>query len=110
MTKETEKKFYGMKNDYMFKAVLQENHEVLVNLVATLMGISEEEIVSCKISNPIKLGKSIDAKDCVLDIWCTGDVAFVTITKNISAPRIPLVKRKLVRGQIPRKCFQNSLI
>ena len=32
-----EKKFYGMKNDYMFKAVLQENHEVLVNLVATLI-------------------------------------------------------------------------
>ena len=62
------KKFYGMSNDYMFKAVLQENHEVLVNLVATLMGIPEEAIVSCKITNPIKLGKSINAKDCVLDI------------------------------------------
>ena len=64
----TEKKFYGMKNDYMFKAVLQENQEVLVNLVATLMGIPEEDISSCVITNPIKLGKSINSKECVLDI------------------------------------------
>ena len=68
MTEKTEKKFYGMKNDYMFKAVLQENQDVLVNLVATLMRIPEKEIVSCKITNTIELGKSIDAKECVLDI------------------------------------------
>ena len=63
-----EKKFYGMMNDYMFKAVLQENHEVLVNLVATLLGIEESSITTCKIVNPIELGKSIDSKDCILDV------------------------------------------
>ena len=63
-----EKKFYGMRNDYMFKAVMQEAEDVLRNLVAALLGIEEEMIDSCEIQNPIELGKSVDAKDCVLDI------------------------------------------
>ena len=63
-----EEKFYGMKNDYMFKAVLQSAQEVLNNLVAVLLGIDEEDIKSCKIQNAIELGKSVDSKDCVLDV------------------------------------------
>lgn len=63
-----EKKFYGMKNDYMFKAVLQSSEVVLRNLVATLLGMDEEEITSCEIVNSIELGKSVDAKECVLDV------------------------------------------
>lgn len=64
----TERKFYGMRNDYMFKAVLQESREVLRNLVAVLMGIDESTITSCEIVNPIELGKSMDAKECILDV------------------------------------------
>lgn len=64
----TERKFYGMRNDYMFKAVLQEAREVLRNLVAVLMGIDESTITSCEIVNPIELGKSMDAKECILDV------------------------------------------
>ncbi len=33
------RKFYGMRNDYMFHAVLQKNEEVLRNLLATLLEI-----------------------------------------------------------------------
>jgi len=62
------KKFYGMKNDYMFKAVLQKSNEVLRNLVSVLLDIDESEIVSCEIMNTIELGESVDGKDCVLDV------------------------------------------
>lgn len=66
MTKE--KPFYGMRNDYMFHAVLQSNQAVLKNLVAALMNLEEDQIQSCTLENPIVLGKSIDSKDCILDI------------------------------------------
>ena len=42
-----ERKFYGMRNDYMFHAVLQKNEEVLRNLLATLLEMNEADIVSC---------------------------------------------------------------
>lgn len=63
-----EKKFYGMRNDYMFKAVLQKSESVLRNLIAALLQIDESEIATCEILNSIELGKSVDAKDCVLDV------------------------------------------
>lgn len=59
---ETEKKFYGMRNDYMFHAVLQKNEEVLRNLLATLLEMDEADIASCCIENPIELGKEIEGK------------------------------------------------
>ena len=61
-------KFYGMKNDYMFKAVLQSAEDVLRNLVSVLLDIDESEIISCTIENTIELGKSVDSKDCILDV------------------------------------------
>ena len=67
----SEKKFYGMRNDYMFRAVLQESEVVLRNLLSVLLGMEESEIVSCRIENPIELGKTIEDKDCVLDIKLT---------------------------------------
>ena len=63
-----EKKFYGMKNDYMFKAVLQSAEGVLPNLISVLLGIDESDIEVCDIKNTIELGKSIDSKECVLDV------------------------------------------
>ena len=65
------RKFYGMRNDYMFHAVLQKNEEVLRNLLATLLEIDEEEIESCHIENPIELGKEIEGKECILDVKLT---------------------------------------
>lgn len=71
MAKETEnkeKKFYGLNNDYMFRAVMQIDKEALSHLVATLMGIDIEEVISCDIENPIVLGQSIEGKEGILDI------------------------------------------
>ena len=62
------KKFYGMKNDYMFKAVLQSSEEVLKNLVSVLLEIDEDKILSCEIQNAFELGNSVDSKDCILDV------------------------------------------
>ena len=47
------RKFYGMRNDYMFHAVLQKNEEVLRNLLATLLEIDEAEIGEYKVSGTI---------------------------------------------------------
>ena len=65
------RKFYGMRNDYMFHAVLQKNEEVLRNFLATLLEIDEAEIESCHIENPIELGKEIEGKECILDVKLT---------------------------------------
>ena len=65
------RKFYGMRNDYMFHAVLQKNEEVLRNLLATLLEIDEAKIESCHIENPIELGKEIEGKECILDVKLT---------------------------------------
>lgn len=65
------RKFYGIRNDYMFHAVLQKNEEVLRNLLATLLEIDEAEIESCHIENPIELGKEIEGKECILDVKLT---------------------------------------
>jgi len=60
------RKFYGMRNDYMFHAVLQKN-----DLLATLLEIDEAEIENCHIENPIELGKEIEGKECILDVKLT---------------------------------------
>lgn len=61
-------KFYGMSNDYMFKAIMQEREDVLKNLLAALLELDEQDITKCEIVNPIVLGESIESKDCILDI------------------------------------------
>ena len=65
------RKFYGMRNDYMFHAVLQKNQEVLRNLLGTLLEIDAAEIESCHIEYPIELGKEIAGKECILDVKLT---------------------------------------
>lgn len=40
---EKAKKFYGMSNDYMFRAVLQESEEALKEMVSKIKELSEEE-------------------------------------------------------------------
>lgn len=59
---------YGMTNDYMFRAVLQENKIVLKGLICSLLHLKDDEVSSVEITNPLQLGKSIDSKTFVLDI------------------------------------------
>lgn len=59
---------YGMTNDYMFRAVLQSNNKVLRGLICSLLHLSEEEVISVEIINPIILGDSIKDKEFRLDI------------------------------------------
>ena len=78
------RKFYGMRNDYMFHAVLQKNEEVLRNLLATLLEMDETEIASCHIENPIELGKEIEGKECILDVELTlNDAKIINIELQV---------------------------
>lgn len=57
-----------MTNDYLFRALLQQNNKVLKGLISSLMHLPLAEIISVEITNPIELGKSINAKDFFLDV------------------------------------------
>lgn len=57
-----------MTNDYMFRTVLQSNNKVLRGLICALLHLSEDEIKSVKITNPIILGESVENKEFRLDI------------------------------------------
>ena len=59
---------YGMTNDYMFRAVLQSNKIVLKGLICSLLHLSEDEVISVEITNPIMLGEAITNKEFRLDI------------------------------------------
>ena len=59
---------FNMTNDYMFRAVLQKNNRVLRGLIKALLDLSESDIKEVRITNPIILGESIDAKQMWLDI------------------------------------------
>jgi predicted transposase/invertase (TIGR01784 family) len=59
---------FNMTNDYMFRAILQENEFVLRGLIGALLHLDPDEIKSIRITNPIKLGEQIDNKTFVLDI------------------------------------------
>ena len=60
--------FVPMTNDYLFRALLQKNNLVLKGLICALLHMKEEEISSVIITNPIRLGDTIDTKTFVLDI------------------------------------------
>lgn len=59
---------YSLTNDYMFHAVLQTNELVLKGLISSLLHLPFENINSVNITNPIKLGESINSKEYILDI------------------------------------------
>ena len=64
----TGKIIYGMTNDYMFRAILQTHNNVLKGLIAALLHLPVSEIKNVEITNPIKLGEAIDAKEFIMDI------------------------------------------
>ena len=59
---------YTLTNDFLFKSLLQKNRKVLKALVASLMHLKMDEIISIEITNPIELGSSVTDKTFNLDI------------------------------------------
>lgn len=57
-----------MTNDYLFRALLQRNNRVLKGLICSLLHLSPSEVQSVTITNPIRLGNTIDDKTFILDI------------------------------------------
>ena len=59
---------YPFTNDYMFRAILQKDKQVLKALIAALLYLKKESIHDVAITNPIELGAAISDKDFILDI------------------------------------------
>lgn len=63
-----------MTNDYLFRALLQRNNQVLKALICALLHLDPKQVQEVVLENPIELGKSYDDKDFILDIqaWLNG--------------------------------------
>ena len=59
---------YPFTNDYMFRAILQKDKQVLKALIVALLHLKKESIHDVAITNPIELGAAISDKDFILDI------------------------------------------
>lgn len=59
---------YNMTNDYMFRALFQQNTIALKGLLSSLLHMSPENILSVEIMNPIVIGETINDKEFRLDI------------------------------------------
>ena len=63
---------HPLTNDYMFKALLQKNKNVLKHLICSMLHLRLEEVESVEVKNPIVLGEAVtedfDSKIFVLDI------------------------------------------
>ena len=57
-----------MTNDYLFRALLQRNNNVLKGLICSLLHLSPEQMCTAEITNPIELGASVTDKTFILDI------------------------------------------
>lgn len=57
-----------MTNDYLFRALMQRNKEVLKALICSLLHLNPDDVTSVTILNPIELGQSMDDKNYILDI------------------------------------------
>ena len=59
---------FNLTNDYMFRATFQKSNRALTGLASAILGMKPEDIISIEALNPIELGKSIEAKDFILDL------------------------------------------
>ena len=57
-----------MTNDYLFRALLQRDENVLKSLLCSLLHLHPDKVRSVSILNPIELGEQIDDKEFILDI------------------------------------------
>ena len=58
---------YNMTNDYMFRALFQQNTVALKGLLSSLLHMPPENILSVEIMNPIVIGETINDKEFRLD-------------------------------------------
>lgn len=66
--KETGKLDFTLTNDYMFRALLQKNVKVLKALICSLLHLDNTQDLTVEITNPIKLGESMNDKTFILDV------------------------------------------
>ena len=59
---------YNMTNDYMFRALFQQNTVALKGLLSSLLHMPPEDILSVEIMNPFVIGETINDKEFRLDI------------------------------------------
>ncbi len=59
---------FNMTNDFLFRALMQEENRALSALAASLMGWEESDVRSAHIENPIELRGIIDSKEFILDV------------------------------------------
>ncbi len=59
---------FRMTNDYLFRALMQDDNDILKALIAALLGWKKTNITSAVIENPIMLGEALDKKTFVLDV------------------------------------------
>jgi predicted transposase/invertase (TIGR01784 family) len=57
-----------MTNDYLFRALLQRNNNVLKALICALLHLKMEDVHEVTITNEIELGEAINEKTFILDI------------------------------------------
>jgi len=75
---------YTLTNDYLFRAILQEDENILRSLLCALLRLCPDQIKTVEIKNPIKLGTAIDNKTFVLDILLMlNDSSIITIEMQI---------------------------
>ena len=59
---------FSMTNDYLFRALLQKNNNVLKALISSVLHYDAGSIESAEITNPIELGKALNDKTFILDV------------------------------------------
>ena len=67
-----------MTNDYLFRALLQQNNRVLKAIICALLHLDPNQIKEVTVENPIELGKSYGDKDFILDIKALMDGNLIT--------------------------------
>lgn len=71
-------------NDYLFRALLQKNNNVLTALIASLLHMNRDEIESVRIENEVVLGQTIDNKQFILDILiCMNDHTRINLEMQV---------------------------
>lgn len=87
---------YSLSNDYLFRAVLQQSNKALRGLICSLLHLTEADIVSVRIINPIILGESAEDKEFRLDVNINlNDNIFINLEMQL-ANRLNWKNRSLV--------------
>ena len=60
---------YNLLNDLMFRIVFEVNQDALKALLCSLLHLKPDEIVEMEIKNPIRLGKRVEDKKYIYDIY-----------------------------------------